>query len=302
MNYNQLVAANLGKCIDIDGNGYRCTDTPKLRLHYCDGYSINDIMILGNPVDYIYTIPKKFPKFKYYLTNDKQLNAGDILVAPKLWIMLNWKRTGHTALFDSYWPWTTINVFEQNWVGGTNGMCGKGNEHRLKNYPFSTFTYFITDKELKTINPKKAEYKENPDFSLSEFVERLDGKFIDVDGIGGAVCNDPVKLYHYERWNIPIPFQSGKYFYTGNFARTYGFEVIKLDEKTLPTLQAGDTLFLDKGVGLSGHIGICTGVELNFWGSGMDGIRSFEQNGGGNWECRKFIREAGVWDWFLRKI
>ena len=299
MNYQELKNKYLWTCTDIDGNGYRCTDTPKLRLHYCDGYSIKEIMSLGNPVEYKESLPKKFSKFQYFLTNDKQLNAGDILVAPTLWILLNWKKTGHTALFDSYWTNGTINVFEQNWVGKTNGTCGKGNEHRIKNYPLATFPYFITDKPLKVINPN---YKEQSDFSMEKFIETYEGKYIDADRVRGSVCNDLVKQFLLEKYAIPVFSQTAYTFRIGNFCKKYRFERIEMDSETVKTLKEGDIL-VKRGVGgKPWHIGICVSMEKNYQDTGIVAIHTFEQNAGGSGACKRCLRGMGSWTEVLRKV
>ena len=303
MNYQDFKKKYLWKFIEYTGIGYRCLDPVKQILQDC--YQLGKIGYLWEPIYLLLDFEKKYPSFTKFLTNDKQLTPGDIVVAPRMGIMVNGKLSGHVGIFDSYWPkWSlTINVLEQNGKGGTGGKGWPGNEVRIKNYPQSTRDYFFTDKPLRAINEPKKKYDEIPGFSLDAFVEKRKGKFIDADGVGGAVCNDLIKQYCLERLGIPIFEQSNIFFRKRTFCENYGFEYIEIKDNVLPV--PGDILTYDEK--WANHIGICLEVELNYAGSGLTGVRSFEQNAGagsagtpGN-ECRVIFKNLSNWNGILRK-
>ena len=300
MNYQEFKNKYLWVLVDYDKNWFRCPDIIKCILEEC--YQVGKIGTMWDAIDYLESLPEKYPQFKRFLSNNKQLTAGDIIVAPKLWIKRkDGTLSGHIAIFDSYWPNLTINVLEQNGRGGTNGTGGKGNEIRIKNYPLSTFKYFITNKPLKEINPKKIEYKANPDFTMGGFIEKREGKFIDADGIGGAVCNDLVKQFLLEKYSIPVFTTNAYYFRTGNFLKEYWFECIEMNEETAKAIKEGDIFLRKWSVEVSGHIGICLKVDLNYHDSGMLAIHTFEQNI--EWsECIRYIRWFASCTEILRKV
>jgi len=156
MDYNEFKYKYEWKFIDYTTpKSYRCVDLVKQILQDC--YALGKILAMWDAVDYLTTVPEKYPQFRYFLSNDKQLSPGDIMVADKMWLKRkDGTMTWHIAIFDSYGPITkwvpTINVLEQNGVGGTNGNAWPGNQVRIKNYPLSRFPYFLTDKELRPIN------------------------------------------------------------------------------------------------------------------------------------------------------
>ena len=302
MNYQEFKQKYLGKFIDYDkAFWYQCVDLIKAVLDWC--YQVGPVGVMGNAIDYMESLPRMYPQFKQYLTNNKQLTPWDIVISPYLWIMINSKMSGHMWLFDSYWPNLTINVLEQNGRWWTWGKGWAGNEIRIKNYPMIKFPYFITDKPLRPINEPMPKYEEKVGFSLDERVRNHVGKVVDWNNDWKGLCAELVDKYAMDRRGIPYPPSNSSYYYIGPFCSKYGFERSKIRVDSLDTLKPGDILQADPSASWgAGHIGICIEVIRNFWWIVvLHGIRSFEQNAWGDGTAILVLSSWDRWDYVIQK-